>query len=355
MRWSMGWAWWIVVGLGACTGAEPVVDEGVVEPVAPPLVEATEADRSAVAALHQAVDRYRDEPSSDGLAELKALVDRGMARPEPRPAAVDLALADALANGLLRPDLGKPLFERHVERLDARARDARLDMWLRADLVQLRTLAVDLHGDPIDTDHPTARTLALRAQSDPTVTWRDLRDGVTAATMVEQVVRRPAFTVQEEVASVGAALEVVGILLEGWVVEVASARATVPADADPLLTPGVVPADGDRRRIVGYASGTELTDLRRVGTALDLLKPRGAVVVMQIRPPGGGRMIVSMEGRYIDGTFVAHGANDAPRIVALAEATHELLTLRAQGLEPAAIHRSLGESYRQRFLTGRSP
>lgn len=304
-------------------------------------------------AIASAARSWRDKPGPELLEAVRHACERGLAV-EHANADLDVALGDALANVLLRPDLGIPRLEPHVAAPDPSTRDAWLDALTRADARQrLATEHQRLEGQPLDVDHPAAVALASQAAHDPQVHWTDLRDAVLAARLVEDGVANSRIAVDRPLESTGAAFEALSILLEGWTLEVVTARTTLPEDPDPLLVRGAIPAADGKRRIVAFARGNEPIAVRAAGTALDLAAPpRTSLAAVRAWSRTGSTLFLATEGARRDGQLWLLTTNDVPRWVVWMEATERLLERRKAGEPEAVIADQLRRSYQQRLLRG---
>ena len=273
-------------------------------------------------AIRDAATAYRHSPSRDHLDQLAKVTHEGLAA-GPRDEERQILLGDAAANLLLRPDLGLPLLEQHKRA----APDAYLDALLHAHaLDRLASEHALLLDAPLDVAHPVAQAVASQAARSSSVGWRDLRDALEAARLVEaglSWVRQELDRPVESHAELAAAAAVLG---GEDPVAIAAARTRTPDDPDPLLTPGVVPCFGDRRRVVAYSR--DGSDARAVGAALDAERsPRVNGLVAALGPP------LSIETRHRGGVAWAFAASDAARAVAWIEASEAL----ARGETPEAV------------------
>jgi hypothetical protein len=302
MRRSIAWLF-----LMACSGPPPPAQDVV----APPPI----ADELVVATA-----RWRAAPDEARRDAVIAIAER--ATVQPAHPALDVALGDALSNVALRPDLGVPYLERHVAAPDEWRRDVWLDALLRShDLSRLAIEIRRLTSLRVDADHPSLTAAAHQAQSHPSIHWRDAVDAYRSATLVELGLaqRRRAF--DTPVRDVGALLAVLGVMFEGWNIEVATSRTSLPDDPDPLLTPGMRVAANGRRVVVGYANSADPVVLGAPGRALDdgrLL--RASNIVARLHAPTGGQVLMCLEGRYEHGELFAVSSSDPERTGAWVEA-----------------------------------
>jgi hypothetical protein len=344
----------LTLAAAACSGDEPRTDARPTAKEAPPQPEGLPlpAEQASIDAIRRAVAAWRESPSTDRLDAVVAAAESASAHPDP-PRELDLVLGDALANVVLRPELGIPRLERVGAATDPEGRDAWLDAWLRADAKRFSRELAAITGVEVDPLNPTIAVLTTRAGSDPSLGWRDVRDAWGATSLLEESGRHPVFAIDEQVQSVGALVEALSMLLPGWTLEVVAARSTLPSDADPLTTPGVVPLDADRRRMVAYTRSEEREDVRAVGTALDLRRPpRVAVLIASAEVPEGGRLFLALEGRYEDGGYEVLHATDPARAVAWFQASNDLIEARSKLRADDETAEHLRETYRERLLTG---
>ncbi len=318
------------------------------------------AESTAIEDLRTALaswQRYAASPEKSPaiLASVQHAAERATDIEHPS-ADLDRLLGHALANVLLRPDLGVPRLERAVgDAPDAATVDAWLDALLRlGDLPKLASEHQRLRGAPLDVDHPAARAATTQAALSADLHWTDLRDAVAAARLVEDALAAPRFTLDRPIDSIGAAFEAAGMLFQGWDLRVAAARTTLPADPVPESTPGVIPAGEDHRRVLGYAHSPDAAALRNAGTQLDLDRSaRNNTLVVAATPPTGGRVFLTVEGGWREGALWLHSANDTARVVGWLGATDRLLELRRAGRPDAEIAKVVRAEFQSAVLTGR--
>jgi len=329
-----------------CSCASPTAVEP--EPPEPSATHAHEEARSVAAATRA----WRARPGPELHSAVLHAAERGLEVPHPSQE-LDVALGDALANVLLRPDLGLPRLERHRDHLDGDGVDAYLDAVARTgDLPRLALEVQRVTGVPLDAEHPTARVLSHQAAMDPHTGWQALRDAVRAAELVEIMERGTRRYVDRPVPSVRAAMEVLVLLLPGWELEVATARSALPSDPDPLLTPGQVPAFRGKRLVLGYARLP--ADLRPPGVALDLRRPaQVCMLAARANLQGESELLLGAEGTYREGVLWLYAANDPERVVAWTDATEALMEGRLAGATDEILAQTLRDRFGERLLEGR--
>jgi hypothetical protein len=330
---------WLLLALVGCPAPEPLPPELPVE--APNAALSTR--------LMQRTSAYRASPDPVSLEALRAAVDEAMAVQSPEPA-LAAALGDALANGMLRPDLGLPMLEAAGA---AATEDALSDAILRADLTRwVRERApAELEVDPF---HPTVQVLAHRAQVDPTVRSSDVSDAYKAGLLIDEVVMRSLYEADLPIPGMAAITEVIAVLVPGWDVEVAVARAALPSDPDPLAANGTLPCDGGRRRLDRYSDDNDRFALRQVGEGLDLVPPiRLATLGVQLDPPGGGRILIGVDMDRVDGRLHWIGCTDLARCMALAAAADTMVELQRAGLPAEEVERQVRDRHRDALVRGR--
>lgn len=342
--WVVAWVWF---GGMACGTAVPPADD---EPAAEVAATAGRAEAEDLAA---AVRAWRAKPDPALLAAVRHATDRGLAVPNPSPE-LEVVLGDALANVLLRPDLGVPRLERHAATLTGAGRDAWLDALVRDQ--QLPRFAAELErttGRRFDAEHTTARAIAAQAALDAAVGWRAVVDGTDAARRIEQAMVDARVPIDRPMPPMGGAFEALAIVLEGWTLDVAAARTTFPADGDPLTTPGEIPAADDRRRVVGFASGATPEALRDAGVRFDLAAPRRAATIgAEATSPDGGRLSIAISAVWRDDQWRAIATGDPTRLVAWLDAAEALTELRRAHPEGEA-RRRLRATFQDRVMRGR--
>lgn len=339
----MPWSTPLLALLLSC-GSAP---QAPAEPPAP-----AEGGSQETASIEAAVRQWREGPDPTLHSAVLHACERGLEVEEPS-SELQIVLGDALANVLLRPDLGLPYLEGQRDKLDGDGVDALLDAVARTgDLSRLSKEVELVTGEPLSLEHPTATVLIQHAAMDPHTGWEEVRDGTRAARLVEVLERGHRQSIDRPVESSGAALEALGMLLEGWVVEVVTARSTVAADTDPLMSPGSVPALQGRRRVLGYARSP--AELRPPGVALDLARPpKVAVLAAEATGPAGGSLYLAAEGRYDGaGLLWLFAAADPQRVVTWMDATEDLLRERREGVPDDQAAQHLRDRYLGRLLRG---
>ena len=261
------------------------------------LLGCTSSDAGVTAEIELSVQAWRSSPDPEHLEAVRANAERAMEVEQPS-AALSQALGDALANVLLRPDLALPYLEPHREQVPA----AWLDALLRAH--QLDRLSAEyeaLRGEPLDTDHLAAQAISEQAARFPGVGVRDLQDGVAAARLVEEGVARA-----RRLVDIPIDIEVGFVSLAGRPVEVVVARATIPADPDPLTSSGVIPAVEGRRRVIVYGRTGDAATLGALGRSALVSRPDHTISVFARTPDG----VLGGEGKLVGGVVFLFSATE---------------------------------------------
>lgn len=135
-----------------------------------------------------------------------------------------------------------------------------------------------VHGTPLDTDHPVAHVLAMRAPRDPAITVATIADTVGAVRFLEQapLKRTEALDLTiERLADLGAALDT---LAEPPALVVVG-RSENLADRDPYTTNAPLPWKGGRILGIVRSPSTAADPFARLGAGLDADPPPKLVVI----------------------------------------------------------------------------
>jgi hypothetical protein len=325
---------------------------GEAEVATPP--EAPQQGQAEADAIATAVAAWRANPGEDLLPAVQQACERGLAVENPSPA-LDVTLGDALANVMLRPDLGVPRLEKHVATLDAPGRERWLDAVLRSgDLKRFAAEHERWMGAAIDVDHSTAIAYASQAAQDGTVSWRGLPDAVAQARLIEESLALSRRTFDRPTTSIGAMYEALSIILEGWTIEAAAARTDFPDDPDPMLVKGQFQAADGRRRMIAFARSTVPAEVKVPGQSVDENRPPRVVTLAAActSPGGGGRIFLGAEMDFRNGGPWIFKTNDPIRQEYWIQAGEALLELRKKGKTEAEIAAELHERFDDEIRLG---
>ena len=326
----------VFLGLLLACGSPP-------DPVSPP-----RDDASDVAQLREATAQWRttyDLRNRDPILALcEEYVERAQVSVE-----LDLVLADALSNVLLRPDLGIPRYERHLSTLTPEQWSGYADALLRHQKLEKLAKAHEAReGSLLDVDHLAAQQIANQSLLDPKLGWQDLRDGMRAVRLVEESNAQIRRELDRPVESAELTLEILGHLLEGWTIEAVTARTTLPDDTDPWSTSGAWAAKYDTRRVSGYVATSDPSELARIGRNLDADPPlRVTNVGLRLEPPTGGQLLLVFDGTRRNDVLWMHSSNNPRRAVQLLDAA---AAWKDAGRSPDALP-AIRERFRDGFLT----
>ena len=323
----------LVWAMGCGPASEP--------PLAPILTGREEA-----LGVASAVRVFRQKPSPEQRSAVSHACARAAAVAHPIPD-LDLVLGDALANVLLRPQDGIARFEPHLATLDPAATDAWLDALARAgDLERLAREHERLRGSPLDVSHPAAFWIASRAAFDPALHWQDVRDGVVASRDLEST-NAPMLPMDARFDSTGAALEALGVLLDGWEMFALTAREPLPAEtafgeSRGVLTRGLW--------VTGWSHVRQ--DLRPLGTAVDLARFPGRTELIVFAETNDARVALEVEGSWEAGAFHVIRTNDPARFRAWSCATDLLEADRRAGQSDSVATEDVQRSCGGAFVAG---
>ncbi|MFK7927399.1 MAG: hypothetical protein AB8H79_04375 [Myxococcota bacterium] len=298
----------------ACTPETPP------EPAAPstkPLVESTAA--------------WSRDPSPAHLEQVSQLAKTLSAHPIGDPD-VDTALASALTQVLLRPDLALPRLEPHANTLTGPSLDLWLDTLLRiGDLPRFTTEVQRAHGLRLDPTLPALKAASSQAAHHQSLHWRDAARAHNAADLANQHVRlqrKPVDLPVHDLTSLASALP---RLHPGAHVSMVWVRSTNMDDPDPNVMLGAIPAKLGRRRVVSYAADNK--EIEAATQALLTASPPrtvGVVAIAQVdRQPA---TVLCAEGRLEGSTWWMMSACGGVAEAAWVKASVRLSDLEKGGL-----------------------
>ncbi len=319
----------LLLAIASCTPAAPTVPD--------------------TAPLTQAVAVWRANPGPDSLQTVAELA--GELGEHPVGArSVDLPLGEALCDVLLRPDLGQPRLAPYAAEFTAKDADPWLDCLLRRG--DLETFAAEvgrLHGRTLDVEVDSLKAASVQARSHHEIDWRQAVRAHDAGSIADA---RDSFgrALDRPVPHLGASFAVLRHIFPGDVVHAVVTRsANDTAEDDPLVSPGVIPSLGGRRRVLGYATTPEEHDAlaervrtghlsRVVGVAIEVRDPKGAV-----------RVNLCAEGQMQGDQLWLLTACEPDRELAWLEATERFLDLQVAGASELEAGRQVRDQFRDRL------
>ena len=321
--------------LGACTGAPPEPD--------------TAAPRAALTAALAAEPAAPTGPAGEAL---RLAADQALAVPIGDPT-FDLPLGDALANRLLRPDLG-------VARLEAAdAAKAAPDPWLDA-LLRLgdgRKFAAAYAARfperaSVDTSHATFVDYASKAARYPDVHWPEAVEAVALAQLVEDGATNARKDVDRPLPDVALAVDVLLALVDPRPARVALGRTAVPADPDPALDRHLLAAADGRKIVAAHANATGFAALHPVSAEIAAaISPRSNTLCVETTIDGARRMF-AVEIAMKEQRPWAFVTNDPARASVWIAALDAWTDARSRGETDDVIRPRITETFGPRFRAG---
>lgn len=298
-----------------------------------------------VSALVASVRAWEEDPSNAHLDAVGVAAKESLDAVPPGDVDADVAIARALSEVLLRPDLAHPRLAPHAATLQGTDRDLWRTLLLREG--ELSALKADLgpEGADLDLEHPALTSAAMQAARFREIDWRRAIRAYRAAELADLQPRKSKPQVDRPLGSVELAFRIIGLLLPDATFEAVTTRSPDPADPPPDTTAGAIPTLLGNRRVIAYATGDAST-LPPVGAALDALHPPrvGGYVIRATLPDGQVRMLCS-EGRYeADGYWMVSGCQ-TDRGVALSQAAELWRDLEAAGVDEAGREARIRETW----------
>ena len=178
--------------------------------------------------------QWEENPTNEQtLHELATACETALANTQ-REVTLDLLLADTLSNTLLRPDLGLPLFEAHLQLLNETQRGRYWSALLRAQKIDALTHYLEVEvQDHIPHEHPVAALLAHRAKSDRKMTWDVWLHELNGVVLFESAPVIGRRRVNRPITDFKALTTAMKILLPDWSIRMAIAEQRKPIDPDP--------------------------------------------------------------------------------------------------------------------------
>ncbi|MFT7518947.1 MAG: hypothetical protein ACI9MC_001081 [Kiritimatiellia bacterium] len=248
--------------------------------------------------VHTAVAAWREDPSA--LGDVSTATASAMRVPA-GDASLDLPLAEALSEVLLRPDLARPRVVPHLANLSTTQEDVWLDVLLREG--DLPRLAIELQarrGVRVDPAIAALQAASAQSREHREITWVRAVYAHDAGALAERQLTYGRKSIERGMPSPSDAMRVLLLLVPGWDIEAVTTRAPLPTDPDPLLSAGVITANGGGRIVQGYATNKEGPEaLIALFAALDPSGQQQSVgMVVSLRSPHGNEVLLCNEGSW---------------------------------------------------------
>ncbi|TVQ92983.1 MAG: hypothetical protein EA397_05700 [Deltaproteobacteria bacterium] len=318
------------------------------------LLSCTPADPSAtdLGELRALVQRYRAEPEPDRLDRISVLAGRALESPD-RDRAADLELAAVLNDVLLRPDLARPLVEPHRDSLSDEERGIWLNILLRAE--DLRTFAAEaerLLGTRLDPTQPGLRTAAAQARQFRQIGHEEALYAHRAASLIDLLPDRGRKSFDLPFPDFRHAIHLLVEALPDHRFDLATARSTRTEEPAPGLDPGAIPAMSGRRRAFGWASSTDPDALNALIDRTLADRNRNTVsYAILVHPPRSSELLLCGEGRRKDGVYRSVSACNPARQSTWFEAVGISLDLKERGLSDEERLQKLSERFPKGILS----